>query len=522
MVSDLNDVQVKVLKSFGMNKAFLACSTIICYFISAVDLRTLNTDFPVSARTLSYTGDSTYDLGIFLTASSQNKGILVAESDPNILDTYITTQIMNIETPVASTVSEAMTALDSTDTYVVTGLKNTLRLLVKHCCTPNCLFCNSTASNGCLRCSNGYQLSKGTCVLVSCDPNCLSCYGPTSHECLSCNPMWYLDLVTTTCNYSCDPQCMTCNGPFDNNCLSCNTTINVLNNGQCYECANSFDLNKDICTTGDSQVRFVDWNATLDEYYFGGEKDPLNNVLRAVEIQINLLNISTIKVIPSAQILDLFSFQSNVSISNIYTSDSKAIISFKALLVAGESVTIQVKNKWSLIGVNAGREVRLTNRNYTLGQSIPLPAIDSSKFAETTAAILRPLKAAFMAAGFVTYSFSCCSSNVGGSFVQLFQVIEVFGKFYFIPTAFSEVLNFCLNKINDLGMFLQLDRNSIMKRPRDARNPYYYKLTLSKEDPLILRSYPMYSFIFGVDFSVKDRDLHSFCSWQKLHFHAME
>lgn len=74
--------------------------------------------------------------------------------------------------------------------------------------------------------------------------------------------------------------------------------------------------------------------------------------------------------------------------------------------------------------------------------------------------------------------FSCF--NIGTGFIKFFQIIEILGKFLFLPVHFNEELRDVLYSINELGEVVQLHPRLIVNRKKMElfeQNRFWYKLS---------------------------------------------
>ena len=55
--------------------------------------------------------------------------------------------------------------------------------------------------------------------------------------------------------------------------------------------------------------------------------------------------------------------------------------------------------------------------------------------------------------------------NTGVALLKLFQVIEIFGLFYFIPMDFGDILDHYLKTMNELADLVSLNEDTFMTAP---------------------------------------------------------
>jgi len=91
---------------------------------------------------------------------------------------------------------------------------------------------------------------------------------------------------------------------------------------------------------------------------------------------------------------------------------------------------------------------------------------------------------------------SLCSFNFGSAFIKLFQIIEIFGRFYFIPIHYTRVMQDFLGTIFNLSDFITVDKSAIIdQQPEDVRSTYN-KLTKASQEKNLLRSMPVFPFCY--------------------------
>lgn len=119
--------------------------------------------------------------------------------------------------------------------------------------------------------------------------------------------------------------------------------------------------------------------------------------------------------------------------------------------------------------------------------NISLNTIISNSY--TKAVLISILITAFIGQGATAMRFYCL--NIGTGFVKFFQIIEILGKFLFIPVSFNKELRDLLYSINNLGEVIELPPTFIIKKKKQQQieqNRYWYKLTHYGEYKNILQS----------------------------------
>lgn len=94
--------------------------------------------------------------------------------------------------------------------------------------------------------------------------------------------------------------------------------------------------------------------------------------------------------------------------------------------------------------------------------NISLNTIISNSY--TKAVLISILITAFIGQGATAMRFYCL--NIGTGFVKFFQIIEILGKFLFIPVSFNKELRDLLYSINNLGEVIELPPTFIIKKKK--------------------------------------------------------
>lgn len=84
--------------------------------------------------------------------------------------------------------------------------------------------------------------------------------------------------------------------------------------------------------------------------------------------------------------------------------------------------------------------------------------------------------------------------NPGVGFIKFFQIIEVFGRFLFIPVVFNQQLHDVLYGINELGEFVNFESDILVKTQQSllkGQFRYWFKLTIYNEWKNIFQAMPL-------------------------------
>ena len=84
--------------------------------------------------------------------------------------------------------------------------------------------------------------------------------------------------------------------------------------------------------------------------------------------------------------------------------------------------------------------------------------------------------------------------NPGVGFIKFFQIIETLGRLLFIPIVFNSDLHDVLYGINELGEFVNLDHDVIIKTPvaeLKDQHRYWYKMSIYREWKNIWQAMPL-------------------------------
>ena len=93
--------------------------------------------------------------------------------------------------------------------------------------------------------------------------------------------------------------------------------------------------------------------------------------------------------------------------------------------------------------------------------------------------------------------------NTGMAFLKLFQVIEIFGIFYYIPTQFNQILETHLEFLHELSDLIGLDEDLFMSKPEYEGTKYLYKLSDDQVPTNIFRSFSLMAILYLIVFVLK-------------------
>lgn len=390
-------------------------------------------------------------------------------------------------------------------------------------CDPSCATCSDPTPNGCNSChalSKLFSSSPSKCIPIVCDTTCSSCIDETAYGCLTCASSLQLSgpSPNNCIPLICHPTCKTCTGFTSSECTSCyqgyqlpttapsncvavtgpsceDQLMITLSDNSCLNCFDYqvFLANRELCTQG-STLQFIDWQA---EAFW--EKPIHSNLAVRIVIDDIYSNLGYEDLVPN-QVLTRWTDDIAPSLSQDkikITSNYFSIILVKAIHPADQFLFTLSNNPdvfYNIIYKNATLKVILVSKKITLeapvdkSQGEP-PSAMVRRIGDTITSISK-FSTAGMAGVFLLGS--TCSINVGPSFIKLFQIIEILGKFYFTPVQFSPQLDYFLSKLYGLSDVVAVDPNTILSEPADCRQNTYFKLTYLGMPKYFLRSYPVF------------------------------
>lgn len=98
--------------------------------------------------------------------------------------------------------------------------------------------------------------------------------------------------------------------------------------------------------------------------------------------------------------------------------------------------------------------------------------------------------------GAAMVSGAACSLNLGPAFIKLFQIIEILGKFYFMPIDYSELIDYFLSKIFDLSDIIDIRKDYFLPEQRTHPNTFYNKLSKEEQQRHLLRSSGVFVIVY--------------------------
>lgn len=263
-----------------------------------------------------------------------------------------------------------------------------------------------------------------------------------------------------------------------------------------------FAANNLVCTT-DEYVRYFDWEATAR-----WENDKglsivfdfflLNSTTRFSEMTTPLF----VTKVDSAMLRHKVAIASSASIPRSSINDS--LVFDLSPEVVGMNVSIFVENTEvladNIIWSNKSHELLLTQKKITLSLSAT-GAQESKKQIEPSSSgsksVTTATKVAVAAFSSVAVASTSFSFNFAFAFIKLFQIIEILGKFYFLPIDFSALLNSFLQFIFGISDLVVTKPSLLINQPTDEVLQSFGKLTYLKQESHMLRSMPLAVVVYG-------------------------
>jgi hypothetical protein len=195
--------------------------------------------------------------------------------------------------------------------------------------------------------------------------------------------------------------------------------------------------------------------------------------------------------------------QTRLAIKNLTkTGQTQIKVTLERPVQSGEQISLSILNLddpfSNILFNNTYKTAVLVYNTYSSSlPAIPTKVLDSepplNNFINTVTSIFKISTASIAAVMFVS---SSCSINLGGSFIKLFQIIEILGKLYFTPVDFSQLMDIFLNRIYSISDLFVTNPDLIIDKPANLPNAYHYKLTDLNQGDYLLRSQPIIILVF--------------------------
>ena len=239
-------------------------------------------------------------------------------------------------------------------------------------------------------------------------------------------------------------------------------------------------------------------------------KEAGKDTVRELTINFELPKVEGGILSLSSQIMDKgFNLNSSRKLSLRYHRTNQILLIFSDRLLPGDSVTVDFANTDNLTLITTLLdppskqviEYRLIQNKSSLSVVVPRDSVSNDPFWNNlNAQIVQSSQGLLVGFSVLGITKSFCGSNFGGSFIQMFQIVELFGKLYYTPVIFSSYTQMMLGLFQGMNNIISVSDNSIISQPTTRETSYHYKLTRTNTEKDFLRSNPVYGIIFVVDY----------------------
>ena len=551
IVSELSDLQILHLKTVFSGTMVLACTSTSCYSIN-LSTGSVWSDKTSKISMIKGGSQSLESENLFVAVGMENPANLQYTavfsnffiSPP--FTTYFKSSLLVVNSSVTASSTLNVTLSANGQTALV-SIDSAIHILKMQSPPTNCNI--STNTNGdqpsqiCKVCMPNFALTPpppfppgglDTCQNIVCDTTCASCFGPSNDDCLSCNSP--LELKGTICRYPCPTGCTKCAGLVqfdcevcqsdlwltsgqcvkcpagclecltDSICTRCEGAGSSLWEGKCYNCSDADDFHRNslICTTGFG-ARFVDWYANVEPVRESGK-----DTVKEVTITFQLPKVEGGVLSLSSQTVDKgFTLNSSRKLSLRYHRVNQILLIFSDSMLPGESVDLEFANtaNHTLITTILDPpskqiiEYRMILNRTKLRLTTPNDSLSNDPFwNELNSNIVQASQGMLVGFSVLGMTKSFCGSNFGGSFIQMFQIVELFGKLYYTPVIFSSYTQLMLGLFQGMNNIISVSESSIITQPTTKETSYHFKLSRAATEKDLLRSNPVYAIIFVVGF----------------------
>ena len=330
-------------------------------------------------------------------------------------------------------------------------------------------------------------------ILSGCHFTCLTCSGSSSSKCTSCPSGRYLDdnrcrLITqlNPCSVSYRPV------------LECGCA-------ECFE-LKDFKENVEVCST-DYNVRYYDWEViakwTSDsrtslslQFRFSSLNEKFGGQGGFFEINSTQLMVTS-SVLTDRHTITMDGREGKVLAHN-NKDDCQIELSKWHLdqLRNNQKLELKIENSEivskNLIWNDTNKKMLLVHKKIVI-QLVSEEDQTSSKMTEKMKPFIQAALKTFSA---IAISSSLCSFQFTFAFIKLFQIIEILGKFYFLPLKFSLVLGIFLHFIYGLSDIIVTSPDIIQKKRNEETTTWMGKLTQNKIDKYLMRTIPVVLIIY--------------------------
>lgn len=391
----------------------------------------------------------------------------------------------------------------------------------------------------CLVCSPNYSMiaapgQNATCQNITCSSECATCFGPSSDDCLSCYTPKILK--STSCRYPCPPGCVSCKGLAPNDCEICQDGLHLYQGNcfkcpsNCFECSSNttcikcntsittlspatktcipcwdpkdYKANQEVCRNG-LNSRFLPWTAKPN-----GTPELGKDSVKQVTVDFKLEDDMNGQLTLSTLLLDKgMLLNTTKSLALRYHRTNQILLVVNNSMLPNDVMEISVLNKLEFNYITALYdptekqmiEYRLAQNQQDMEYKVPANSLTNDPFwSSLNSNLLQGSQGLLMGFSVFAITKSCCRTNMGGSFIQLFQIVELFGKLFYTPVVFSAYTELMLTMFHGMGNMLSIPEDSILSQRTKQSTRYLYKITRAADEKDILRSNPLYVLTFLV------------------------
>lgn len=292
-------------------------------------------------------------------------------------------------------------------------------------------------------------------------------------------------------------------------CLTCDSKSVLATSpgpSSCVACFHDQDFKKNVQICSKGPKSFVNWTVTLgyssrfnNKQYFDLTIAPNTSLLDS--------SLQNILVVPAtaSKVSSVFRISfSNSYLSVVYTDPSLNVIGIYSnkKLQAGEGFTVDIGTYDDVASstVVSSQTTSVVLIYQTLEVASPVTPSSAQqlpealqKISQTTTMVSRATTSSM--AGAVLIS-SMCSVNIGPAFIKLFQIIEILGKFYYVPIDFSALMDYFMQSIYSVSDIINTSPTILIPYQLQQPNRWRNKLSINKESEYLLQSNPVFTLLF--------------------------
>jgi len=360
--------------------------------------------------------------------------------------------------------------------YILVGTSTKGILISNTTCDPTCSTCIAAGNSGCTACISPLYLSNGYCL----DPS-------------------PLPLNTTSTPPSSIPP------PTDPTVFTCPYTLGILTGPVLDQCLNCIDYNIFLpnrfeCSS--TNIIYVDWTASMEILY-----DPKTQLATFAIITLELVDVdnnvpafvrSNSDFTSGDQYDSRFSILFPRSFGQKLNSTTKTTFSFGLLDISGKNKLNAIVSSFdnpykNTVFLSSNLRVILVSKDVQIETAVKsqisqLLDHKGEVMSNTVLSITRIL----LSASIPTFlALSALHINTGSGLIKLFQIIDIFGKFIYIPVEHSLILRSILWIVNQLSDFFDFNLYNTIgfdKLTTIVSTRYFGRLSTRLVSPIIVRN----------------------------------